>query len=172
VSDAERQAIRERAFAATEPVDLISKHGDGTETVFCGEADGEYRGWQERSYADSKGWTYKGLPDQERAALAADVLALDAALDALVAEIRSLNEQVVGAVDLLESAVAERDKLREALTDFAEHGTRFDCNPTVIVHNTPEWVASQEWWQNRAVQMDTAVRNRARAALAPTKEGT
>jgi hypothetical protein len=95
-----------------------------------------------------------------------------AALDALVAEIRSLNEQVVGAVDLLESAVAERDKLREALTDFAEHGTRFDCNPTVIVHNTPEWVASQEWWQNRAVQMDTAVRNRARAALAPTKEGT
>ena len=95
-----------------------------------------------------------------------------AALDALVAEIRSLNEQVVGAVDLLESAVAKRDKLREALTDFAEHGTRFDCNPTVIVHNTPEWVASQEWWQNRAVQMDTAVRNRARAALAPTKEGT
>jgi len=32
-----------------------------------------------------------------------------AALDALEAEIRSLNEQVVGAVDLLEGAVAERD---------------------------------------------------------------
>ena len=39
-----------------------------------------------------------------------------AALDALEAEIRSLNEQVVGAVDLLEGAVAERDELRERLT--------------------------------------------------------
>jgi len=41
---------------------------------------------------------------------------INAALDALVAEIRSLNEQVVGAVDLLEGAVAERDELRERLT--------------------------------------------------------
>jgi len=66
---------------------------------------------------------------------------------------------------LYEASVKDRVRLREALTDFAEHGTRFDCNPTVMVHNTPEWVASQEWWQNRATQMDVAVRNRARAAL-------
>jgi len=42
-----------------------------------------------------------------------------AALDALVAEIRSLNEQVVGAVDLLEGEVAERDRLRTALKYYA-----------------------------------------------------
>ena len=135
MSDAERQAIRERAFAATEPVDLISKHGDGTETVFCGEADGEYRGWQERSYADSKGWTYKGLPDQERAALAADVLALDAALDALVAE----RDRVLGAYhrenDGRLAAEAEVARLREALTEIA----------TPMPENEGDWGENYNW---------------------------
>ena len=39
--------------------------------------------------------------------------------ETLTAEIRSLNEQVVGAVDLLEGEVAERDRLREALEEIA-----------------------------------------------------
>jgi len=73
-----------------------------------------------------------------------------AALDALEAEIRSLNEQVVGAVDLLEGAVAERDealvlvdvyrrntsrriaRLREALTEAkAQIGHGAFCNCVV-----------------------------------------
>jgi hypothetical protein len=41
-----------------------------------------------------------------------------AALDALEAEIRSLNEQVVGAVDLLEGAVAERDEALARLSSI------------------------------------------------------
>jgi len=69
------------------------------------------------------------------------------------------------------AAEAALARLREALRDFADHGTRFDCNPTVMVHNTPEWIASQEWWQNRATEMDVSVRNRARAALAPSATG-
>jgi hypothetical protein len=103
-----REALQTRADGAL----LVSLHADGTETVFCGDQGGEYVGWQERSYADSKGWTYRA--DADNAAIAAL-----AALDALVAEIRSLNEQVVGAVDLLEGAVAERDRLRTALKYYA-----------------------------------------------------
>ena len=54
-------------------------------------------------HADIVRYELRGLPD----ALAA--------LDALEAEIRSLNEQVVGAVDLLEGAVAERHELKNRL---------------------------------------------------------
>jgi hypothetical protein len=70
-----REALQTRADGAL----LVSLHADGTETVFCGDQGGEYVGWQERSYADSKGWTYRA--DADNAAIAAI-----AALDALVAE--------------------------------------------------------------------------------------
>jgi hypothetical protein len=85
--------------------------------------------------------------------------------------LRSYQAIVVRAEEGRSAAEAEVARPREALADFAEHGTRFDCNPTVMIHNTPEWVASQEWWQKRATDMDVAVRNRARAALATTEEG-
>ncbi len=85
---------------------------------------------------------------------------------------RALNSMDSHAVRLMGEAVAEADRLKAALEDFANHGTRFDCNPTVVVHHTPEWIASQEWWQNRATEMDAAVRNRARAALAPADRNT
>ena len=55
---------------------------------------------------------------------------INAALDALVAEIRSLNEQVVGAVDLLEGAVAERDEARAwafARSDVEEYIKRAEA---------------------------------------------
>jgi hypothetical protein len=105
-----------------------------------------------------------------------------AALDALAARIEEL-EQESRATDWqdmasiwrrrAEVAEARIDTLETFVSDLAKHGTRFDTNPTVMVHNTPEWVASQEWWQNRATQMDVSVRNRARAALADgTKETT
>ena len=53
---------------------------------------------------------------------------------------------------------------RQALTDFAEHGTRYDCNPTV------RWPMSEvhHWWVERATGMDNAVRERASRALADT----
>jgi len=57
-------------------------------------------------HADIVRYELRGLPD----ALAA--------LDALEAEIRSLNEQVVGAVDLLEGAVAERDEALARLSSI------------------------------------------------------
>jgi hypothetical protein len=71
----------------------------------------------------------------------------------------------------LDALAARIDTLETFASDLAKHGTRFDTNPTVKIHNTPEWIASQEWWQNRATEMDVSVRNRARAALADgTKE--
>lgn len=61
---------------------LVHKHDDGTETVFCSDGpDGEYIGWQERSYADSKGYNYQAPPEEDTAALLA---AYDDAISALV----------------------------------------------------------------------------------------
>lgn len=81
------------------------------------------------------------------------------------------NAYLIGERD---AAVAERDKLRDALEDFATHGTRFDCNPTVMVYGeNPQWMENHAWWVTRAGAMDKAVRDRARAALgsvAPAKE--
>jgi hypothetical protein len=50
----------------------------------------------------------------------------------------------------------------EALEDLATHGTRHDCNPTVM------WPTSEvhAWWVQRAHSMDKSVRDRARRALA------
>ena len=70
-----------------------------------------------------------------------------AALDALEAEIRSLNEQVVGAVDLLEGAVAERDELRRSgLTDLTETARKLEAAE-----------AERDEWQTRSVDISDAV---------------
>jgi hypothetical protein len=70
------------------------------------------------------------------------------------------------------------DDYADTLRDFAVHGTRYDCNPTVMVHGDNEaWMKSHQWWVDRAEGMDRAVRSRARAALdrhttpAPTEGG-
>ena len=105
-----REALQTRADGAL----LVSLHADGTETVFCGDQGGEYVGWQERSYADSKGWTYRA--DADNAAIAAL-----AALDALVAERGTLVAQAEALHYRILAAEAEVARLREALRYMADY---------------------------------------------------
>ena len=91
---------------------LISKHKDGTETVFCGEGeDGEYRGWQERSYADEMGYSYAAPPDKDAAA---------------VLEVTDLAWAAVSAnYDTSGGSIAEKQPLWDALADLESALRRF-----------------------------------------------
>jgi len=63
----------------------------------------------------------------------------------------------------LNALAADNERLREALTDFAEFGCRHDTNPT-----TQQGVGEQkcrEWYTGYITSMDSGVRQRARAAL-------
>ena len=74
-----------------------------------------------------------------------------------------------GGLSAIERHVQDMEK---ALRDFAEHGTRFDTNPTRIVPTDPVSLERDSWWANRAHEMDKNVRRRARAALSAREKGT
>lgn len=57
----------------------------------------------------------------------------------------------------------EVTQLREALDDFAEHGTRSDLNPTIVVFG--DFTQTVENYQRYLKQIDDSVRERAQAAL-------
>ena len=130
-----REALQTRADGAL----LVSLHADGTETVFCGDQAGVYVGWQERSYADSKGWTYRA--DADNAAIAAL-----AALDALVAEREKWEALFFAAEITRDRAVAERDEARAwafARSDVEEYIKRAEA----AVAERDE--AKAQFWQQR-----------------------
>ena len=65
-----------------------------------------------------------------------------------------------------DAAVARAERAERALRDFAEHGTRYDLNPTRMIRNDDGWMMVDSYWTRRVAGMDNAVRERAARGLA------
>lgn len=55
-----------------------------------------------------------------------------------------------------------RKALREFVEDLANHGLRFDLNPT---HKFKDMITSETFWHEYAKRMDLETRKRAQSAL-------
>ena len=72
----------------------------------------------------------------------------------------------------IRALVAEVERLRRGLKDFADYGVRHDLNPTRIIGPDQDWKEVERWWTNRCSSMDAAVRERAKHFLAGTATPT
>lgn len=79
---------------------------------------------------------------------------------------RLMESDPIELVNRLLAAERETERLREALEDFAQHGTRHDLNPTHV--RLGEGPAGG--WEQYIARMDDSVRQRAAAALAASRE--
>ena len=99
-----------------------------------------------------------------RAKLAAE-RAADASIDSIDAGwawFEAHQDVVAAAVNALPDLLDELERAREALSDMAEHGLRFDLNPTIAMGPDDSVYAQMSAYMRR---MDQSVRERARAAL-------
>ena len=70
-----------------------------------------------------------------------------------------LRETAAELVERVKAAEAEVERLREAVQDFADYGTRHDTTPTISAE--PDVL----WWYGYIQSMDRGVRERGRRAL-------
>jgi len=93
-----------------------------------------------------------------------------AALDALVAEIRSLNEQVVGAVDLLEGAVAERDEALVLVDVYRRNKSENRATVAVAEAELVEWKATVNVLMGERTATEAEVARLAQGVTAQAEE--
>jgi len=60
-------------------------------------------------------------------------------------------------------------RYEKVLQDLADHGSRFDTNPTRRLPRSEEAQEIDSWWLNYVQSLDRQIRSRAQAALRPAK---
>ena len=94
----------------------------------------------------------------------ADIFPMAEQLDAAKSTRRDTGPVVLGLIRWVDKLTAERDRLRAALQDIADHGLRADLNPTAPMHNTGQLYDHLVGYLRRC---DAGIREQARRALEP-----